>query len=147
MLILANQTKLAQTDDGFKWTISFTEKDLDRIQLLHNDALVVTLRIGPFNVRRVLVDQGSSAEVMYYSLFKDLKLSEFDLRPSEVPLIGFNGASVWPLGMITLLVRAGSVIHDMEFVVVDVSSPYNAIIGRTWLHKMKAIAFTYHQVV
>ncbi|KAI8572133.1 hypothetical protein RHMOL_Rhmol01G0175000 [Rhododendron molle] len=84
---------------------------------------------------------------MYYSLFKDLKLSESNLRPFEFPPIGFNGALVWPFGMITLPVRAGSVTHDMEFVMVDVSSPYNAIVGSIWLHEMKAIASTYHQVV
>ncbi|XP_058216809.1 uncharacterized protein LOC131327681 [Rhododendron vialii] len=106
------------TDDGSKWTITFTEKDLDHVQLPHNDALVVTLRIGTFNILRVLVDQGSSVEVMYYSLFKDLKLSDTDLRPSEVHLIGFSGAPVWPLGTITLLVRAGSVVLDLEFMVV-----------------------------
>ncbi|XP_058223260.1 uncharacterized protein LOC131332974 [Rhododendron vialii] len=146
-IMVGPETKRPKTDDGSKWTITFTEKDLNRVQLPHNDTLVITLRIGTFNVRRILIDQGSSAEVMYYSLFKDLKLSDTDLRPSEVPLIGFSGAPVWPLGMITLPVRAGSVVLDMKFVVVDVPSPYNAIIGCTWLHKLKAIASIYHQVV
>ncbi|XP_058219511.1 uncharacterized protein LOC131330046 [Rhododendron vialii] len=146
-MLVGPEPKRPRTDDGSKWTITFTEKDLDRIQLPHNDALVVTLRIKTFNIRCVLVDQGSSTEVMYYSLFKDLKLSDTDLRPSKVPLIGFNGAPVWPFGMITLLVHAGSVVLDMEFVVVNVPSPYNVIVGRTWLHKLKAIASTYHQVI
>ncbi|XP_058219448.1 uncharacterized protein LOC131330008 [Rhododendron vialii] len=147
VMLVGLKPKCARTEDVSMWIISFTKKDLDSVQLPHNDALVVTLHIGTFNVWRVLVDQGSSAEVMYYSLFKDLKLSENDLRPSVVPLIGFNRAPVWPIGMITLLVRVGSVTHDMEFVVVDVPSPYNAIVGCTWLYKMKAIASTYHQVV
>ncbi|XP_058219380.1 uncharacterized protein LOC131329949 [Rhododendron vialii] len=147
IMMVGPKPKRPKTDDGSKWTITFTEKDLNRIQLPHNDALVITLRIRTFNVRRILVDQGSSAEVMYYSLFKDLKLSDTDLHPSEVPLIGFSRAPVWPLGMITLPIRAGSVVLDMEFVVVDVPSPYNAIVRRTWLHKLKAIASTYHQVV
>ncbi|XP_058185757.1 uncharacterized protein LOC131302982 [Rhododendron vialii] len=80
VILLGPESKRPRTDNGSKWTITFTEKDLDRVQLLHNDALVVTLRIRTYNVRRVLVDQGSSAEVMYYSLFKDLKLSDTDLR-------------------------------------------------------------------
>ncbi|XP_058189355.1 uncharacterized protein LOC131306941 [Rhododendron vialii] len=88
---------------------------------------MVTLCIGTFNVQCVLVDQDNSVEVVYYSLFKDLKISDTDLRPSKVPLIRFNGAPIWPLGTITLPVRAGSVVLDMEFVVVDVPSPNNAI--------------------
>ncbi|XP_058223073.1 uncharacterized protein LOC131332789 [Rhododendron vialii] len=121
IMLVGPELKRSKTDDGSKWTITFTEKDLNRIQLPHNDAFVITLRIGTFNVRRILVDQ--------------------------VPLIGFSGALVWPLGMITLPVRAGLVVLDMEFVVVDVPSPYNAIVRHTWLHKLKAITSTYHQVV
>lgn len=84
---------------------------------------------------------------MFYSLFKDLKIQQFDLLPSEVPLVGFNEAFVWPLGRITLLVRTDSVTLPVDFVVMDAPSPYNAILGRTWLHGMKAVASTYHQVV
>ena len=45
--------------------ISFSDSDLKDVQLLHNDPLVITLRIGNYDVQRVLVDQGSFAEVMY----------------------------------------------------------------------------------
>ncbi|XP_058208218.1 uncharacterized protein LOC131321231 [Rhododendron vialii] len=84
---------------------------------------------------------------MYLSLFKELKIPESCLLPAEVPLIGFNGTPVWPLGRITLLVVTGSVASNLEFVVVDAPSPYNAILGRNWLHSIKAVASTYHQLV
>lgn len=74
-------------------------------------------------------------------------LAEADLQPCSVPLIGFSGASVWPLGRITLPVTAGTRTFNMEFVVVKMSSPYNAIVGRNWLHKMEAVASTFHQVM
>jgi hypothetical protein len=45
--------------------ISFSDSDLRDVQLPHNDPLVVTLRIGNYDVQRVLIDQGSFAEVMY----------------------------------------------------------------------------------
>ena len=48
-----------------KGTISFSDSDLHDVQLPHNDPLVITLRIGNYDVKRVLVDQGSFAEVMY----------------------------------------------------------------------------------
>lgn len=134
-MLVGPEPKRACTDNGSKWTISFTEKDLDQVQLPHNDALMVTLRIKAFNVWHVLIDQGRSAEIMYFSLFKDLKLPKIDLHPSEVPLITFNRGPVWLLRLITLPVRVGSKTHQMEFVMVDVLNPYNAI------------ASTYHQVV
>lgn len=113
----------------------------------HNEALIVTVQIGTCSVRRVLVDQGSSAEVMYYSLFKQLKILELDFLLTDIPLVGFHGAPVWPLGQITLPVKAGSVTLSINFVIVNMPSPYNVILGRAWLHGMKAIASTYHQVV
>lgn len=54
---------------------------------------------------------------------------------------------MWPIGKVTLNVRAGSIILPTDFLVVDVPSTYNAIIGRRWLHKMKSISSTYHQMI
>ncbi|XP_028073052.1 uncharacterized protein LOC114275242 [Camellia sinensis] len=53
-----------------KNVISFSSRDLDRIQTPHNDALVVTLRVRDFDVKRILIDQGSSVEIIYYDAFK-----------------------------------------------------------------------------
>ncbi|XP_058180085.1 uncharacterized protein LOC131298624 [Rhododendron vialii] len=129
------------------WSITFTEQDLQRIQTPYSNALVVKVQISTHSVKRVLVDQGSSAGVMYLSLFTELEIPESCLLPAEVPLIGFSGTPVWPLGRITLPVVTGSVTSNLEFVVVDAPSPYNAILGRNWLHSIKVVASTYHQVV
>ena len=69
------------------------------------------------------MDSGSSVEVMYFDLFKQLKLSQDDLKPTRAPLIGFNTQAHWPLRTVTLKVRAGSQEIETEFVVVDTSSP------------------------
>ena len=57
----------------------------------HDDALIVTLRIGGYEVKRRLVDQGSGAEIMYPNLFRGLKLKPEDLTCYDSPLIGFDG--------------------------------------------------------
>lgn len=62
-------------------------------------------------------------------------------------MIRLSGTPVWPLGKIVLPVVTGLVVANMEFVVVDAPSPYNAVLGRSWLHTLKAIASTYHQMV
>ncbi|XP_058180075.1 uncharacterized protein LOC131298613 [Rhododendron vialii] len=87
-------SKRQRPQDAPKWTISFTERDLEHVQTPHSDALVVTIQIGVHDVKRVLIDQGSSTEVMYYDLFKKLDLPESALQPTDVPLIGFNSAPV-----------------------------------------------------
>ncbi|XP_028088139.1 uncharacterized protein LOC114288747 [Camellia sinensis] len=58
-------------------TVSFTGKDLEGIQHPHTDALIITVGIGKrFDVKQVLVDQGSAADILYYDLFRKLGLSE-----------------------------------------------------------------------
>ena len=64
----------------------------------HDDALVVTLRIEGYDMKRVLVDQGSSAGIMHPDLFKGLKLRSEDLTHYNSPLIGFNDKVVFPKG-------------------------------------------------
>ncbi|XP_028065970.1 uncharacterized protein LOC114268937 [Camellia sinensis] len=90
-------------------TVSFTRKDLEGIQHPHSDALIITVGIGKWcDVKRVLVDQGSTADILYYDLFKKLGLSKQHLTPAEAPLVGFNSQPEWPLGRIVLLVVAGT---------------------------------------
>jgi hypothetical protein len=125
--------------------IIFTDRDLEGVQLPHSDALVVTMQIGDFEVKRILIDPGSSAEIMYDSLFKGLGLEHKDLDRKVDPLYGFLGESVMLVGRVTMKVQAGTISSPMEFWVLNSYSPYNAILGRLWLHKMKAVPSTLHQ--
>ena len=62
----------------------------------HDDALVITLRIGGYDVKRVLVDQGSAVEVMYPELYKGLNLKPEDLTAYDSPLVSFKGKTITP---------------------------------------------------
>uniref|UniRef100_A0A2N9EQY4 RNA-directed DNA polymerase n=1 Tax=Fagus sylvatica TaxID=28930 RepID=A0A2N9EQY4_FAGSY len=121
--------------------ILFTNQDLEGVQVPHSDALVVTLRIGEFDVKRILIDPGSSVEIMYESLFKGLGLEKKDLSLVEGPLSGFSGETVVPTGKVTINVKAGTVSIPTDFFVLNAFSPYNAILGRPWLHRMGADPF------
>ncbi|XP_028057287.1 uncharacterized protein LOC114261245 [Camellia sinensis] len=102
-----------------KFDIVFSEKDLNGIQHPHTDALIVTVGVAnKFDVKRVLIDQGSANDIMYYDLFKKLGLDEQHLIPTISPLVGFNGQTEWPLGRITLSVTAKSKVVPIDFLVV-----------------------------
>ncbi|XP_023919911.1 uncharacterized protein LOC112031454 [Quercus suber] len=113
----------------------------------HDDALVVTIRIGRYHVRRVMVDEGSAAEVMYPDLFRGLNLKPEDLTAYSSPLVGFEGKSVIPVGMIRLPVQTSSEVVEVDFVMVDAFFPYTAILGRPWLHALGAVSPILHQKV
>lgn len=74
--------------------------DADKIGTIqpHDDALVITLRTGGYDVKRVMVDQGSGAEIMYPDLCEGLNLTLEDLTPYSSPLVSFDGKVVIPRG-------------------------------------------------
>ena len=111
----------------------------------HSDPLVITFRIEDYDVKRVLVDQDSFTEVMYKGLYEKLGLKEADFDNFSSPVFGFSGESTTPLGKTTLPVLAGLINLQTEFIVIHGSSPYNAIMGRDWLHRMRAVPSTLHQ--
>ena len=72
-------------------TISFTDEEAERIHHPHDDAIVITLLIVDYTTRRVLVDNGSSANILYYPAFQQMRLGRDLLRPACSLLIGFGG--------------------------------------------------------
>ena len=127
--------------------LSFSEADKQGTIQPHDDALVVTLRIGGYDVKRVMIDHGSAAEIMYLDLFKGLGLKPEDLTTYNSPLVSFEGKMVVPKGQIRLPVQTGSDVVEVDFIVVDAFSPYTAIMGRPWLHSLGAVSSTFHQKV
>ena len=124
--------------------LSFSEEDKVRTIQLHDDALIITLRIGGYDVKRVMVDNGSGAEIMYPDLYKGLRLTPEDLTPYSSPLMSFDGRMVMPKGQIRLLVQTGLDIVEVDFIVVDTYSSYTAIVAKPWLHTLGAVASTLH---
>ena len=73
--------------------LSFSEKDKVGTNQSHDDALLITLKIGGYDVKRVMVDRGSAIEIMYPDLFKGLKLKPEDLMPYNSPLMSFDATA------------------------------------------------------
>ena len=127
--------------------ISFPPINPTRFITPHYDALILTLCINSFDVHRVLIDPGSAVELLHLPAFMQMKVPLNHLSSAGRVLSGFNGSTTLTVGDIALFVKAGLVTQQVLFSVVEDLGPYNAIIGRTWLHTMKAIPSTYHQTI
>nr|XP_023919984.1 uncharacterized protein LOC112031521 [Quercus suber] len=128
----SSMSKRARLDTSL--VLGFSNEDKRGTIQPHDDALVVTLRIGGYDMRRVMVDEGSAAEVMYPDLYRGLNLSPQDLTAYSSPLVSFEGRSVILMGMIRLSVQTSSDVVKVDFIVVNAFSPYTTILGRPWLH-------------
>ena len=121
---------MAQIDNPI---IRFSEEDAQRLHHPHDDALVVSLRVGDYNMHWALVDNGSSADILYYPAFQQMRIDREQLVPVNAPFVGFGGMRVLPIGAITLTVTVGDypqqITKEVTFLVVDCSSAYNAILG------------------
>ncbi|XP_075640274.1 uncharacterized protein LOC142612028 [Castanea sativa] len=126
--------------------ITFGETDLEGMSQSHNDALVVTSRIGGSLVKRVMLDQESGAEIMYLNLYKGLELKSEDLSKYDTPLMGFDGKIVTLDGQIKLSVVTKGKEVEVNFIVVNGFSPYTAILWRPWIHAMEAIPSTLNKL-
>ena len=109
------------------------------------------MEIAGYSTRRVLIDNGSSADIIYLMAFQQMKIDKDQLRPIETPLVGFARTSIYPLGMVTLQLIAGThpkqAMMKVNFLVVDCPSAYNVIIERPTLNRLRAVTSTYHLLV
>lgn len=97
-----------------------------------NDLIVITVCITNFDVKKVLVDNGSAVETLSLDAFKAMRLKEEDLKPAK-PIYGFANQPIRVLGQVTLPVTLGQGEHKFTvlacFLVVDQPSAYKAILG------------------
>ncbi|XP_040994331.1 uncharacterized protein LOC121240872 [Juglans microcarpa x Juglans regia] len=129
-------------------TISFGDEDCQGILYPHDDALIVTLLIANYTTRRILIDNGSSANILFCDAFAKIDISPVRLCPSPTPLKGFSGEVVQPMAAITLPVTVDQDSHMetimTDFLVFIASSSYNAILGCPTLNNQKVVTSTYH---
>ena len=138
-----SSTPVITTDEP----ISFTQDDLKGLDTPHNDPLVVELIIGDSRVTRVLIDTGSSVDLIFKDTLTAMSISDRQIKPISRPLAGFDGDFVMTIGTVKLPMFVGGMITWVKFVVIDKPAIYNAILGTPWLHQMQAIPSTYHQCV
>lgn len=124
--------------------ISFQLKDTQVAHFTYEDALVITLDISNFNMQRLLVDNGSSMNIVFLIALEAIGISKLELDKSNAILIGFNRKKTRLSGSIKLLVLIRGVTQLTTFLVIDTLFRYNAILRRPWIHAMKAIPSTLH---
>ena len=98
-----------------------------------------------WGLNRILIDSGSSVDIMFYHTYKTIGGKDEDFIPSTYKIYGFNGAANKPKGEITMRIPLNEIMTEITFCVVDVDSPYNALIGRPWLDYILGVASTFHQ--
>ena len=132
-------------------SITFSDSDLEGCHYPYDDLLVIRAVVANKTVHRVLVDNGSSADIIFASAFNKMGIGREKLEPISTHLRGFAGEKVLPLGSIQLVLTLGNppcqVTTTTRFLVVDALSAYNMLLGRPSLNSIKAIPSAYHMMI
>jgi hypothetical protein len=104
---------------------------------------VIEANIASWTLGNLLVDNGSSADIIFADAFDKMGLSKDLVQPPDTPLYGFGGRVIHVLGKVVLPVSFGTVQNArteyLSFDVVEMYNPYNGILGRRFLNKFEAI--------
>lgn len=121
---------------------SFSRKDLEGVMAHENDPMVIKLQICDWIIKRVLINPRSSADVLYMEAFKGMNFDTTELLPFKGTLVEVSAEHVQVLGHLPIMTTFGSRDHaksiQVRYVIINVASPYNIIIGRPLLNALKA---------
>ncbi|KAL0448611.1 UNVERIFIED_CONTAM: hypothetical protein Slati_1417500 [Sesamum latifolium] len=116
----------------------------------HNDALVITV-LANYEVGCIFIDSGSFADILFGDAYDQMQLGDVPLEEINTSLYGFPGEVVHPRGLISLPLTLGTGRTRrtciLKFLVVDVPSAYNVILGRSTLNTFQAVISMYHMKI
>ena len=132
-------------------TITFSDADLEGCQHPHDDSLVIRAVVANETVHRVLIDNGSSADIIFASEFDKMGIGREKLEPVNAHLRGFSRERILPLGSVQLVLTLEDppcqATTMTKFLITEAPSAYNMLLGKPSLNAIRAVPSAYHMVV
>jgi hypothetical protein len=104
--------------------------------------MVINCRVTGWDLHKVLIDNGSQADIIFLHAFDCMDISHNLLKSADNPLYGFGGKGTFPIGKIELPLSFGTAPNarseQVTFDILDMVYPYNAIMGRGSINKFEA---------
>ncbi|XP_030485376.2 uncharacterized protein LOC115702068 [Cannabis sativa] len=147
-VVLAVEERKPKIPRAGEPTITFSDEDAVKISFPHNDPLVVEVQIANKMVARTMIDNGTSANILFKTPYEKMGLQLKYLTPCLPLVYGFSDQSVELLGKIPLPLTVGqapkSITIMAQFLELDVPSTFNVMLGRPDLYDLKAVTSIFH---
>ncbi|XP_076923343.1 uncharacterized protein LOC143585440 [Bidens hawaiensis] len=129
-----------------EYEVTFDDED-NNIRDPHHDGLVITLYISKCFACMILVENGSSDNIIQLYTLKRMNIPKSEIISKSSVLVGFSGEAKSTTGEIKLPVYVEGVNSIHKCCVIDVFSSFNVILVMHWIHDMKVVPSTYHQCI
>ncbi|KAI5409648.1 hypothetical protein KIW84_055187 [Lathyrus oleraceus] len=127
--------------------LGFTDSDLTPAGRNHNKALHILMECKDTVLSHVLVDTGSSLNVLPKRALSRLDVEGLILKPFDLVVKAFDGSKRSMFGEVELPILIGSQTFNTVFYVMDISPSYSCLLGRPWIHNAGAVSSTLHQKI
>ena len=125
--------------------LAFAEEEIPAEGRGHNKALHVSIKCMDHIVAKVLIDNGSSLNVMPKSTLEKLPFNASHLKPSSMVVRAFDGTHREVRGEIDLPVQIGPHTCQVTFQIMDINPAYSCLLGCPWIHSVGVVPSTLHQ--
>ena len=124
---------------------------MEGCQHSHDDPLGIKVVVANKTVHRVMIDNGSSTDIIFASTFDKMGIGREKMEPVNAHLLGFSEEKVLPLGSVQLVLTLGDppcqATTTIKFLIMDAPSAYNMLLGRPSLNAIRVIPSVYHMVI
>lgn len=127
--------------------LTFTDDEIPVEGAGHNRALYISVKCKQYIMAKVLVDNGSSLNVIPKSTLVKLPFDASYMRPSNTIVRAFDGTRREVMGEIDLPIQIGPTTFQVNFQVMDITPAYSCLLGRPWIHAARAVPSTLHQKI
>ena len=127
--------------------ISFSDDEIPPNGRESTKALHITTKVNDCTLPKVLIDNGSSLNVMPLSTLMRLPMYRFYMKHTHTVVRAFDGTRREVTGEIEIEMQIGSYLFNVELQVMDISFSYNCLLGRPWIHIARAVPSTLHQKI
>jgi len=122
--------------------LAFAEEEIPIEGRGHNRALHVSVKCMDHIAAKVLIDNGSSLNVMPKSTLEKLPFNDSHLKPSSMVVHAFDGTRREVRGEIDLPVQIGPHTCQVTFQIMDIKPAYSCLLGCPWIHSVGVVSST-----
>ncbi|KHN25016.1 hypothetical protein glysoja_047728, partial [Glycine soja] len=124
--------------------LTFVEEEIPIEGRGHNRALHVFVKCMDHIMAKVLMDNGSSLNIMPKSMLRKVPFNASHLRPSSMIVWAFAGSHQNVIGEIDLPIQIGPHACQVTFKVMDINPAYSFLLGWPWIHSVGVVPLTLH---